>query len=179
MRKSKRIISLLTALCLTLGLCPASAAEGRTVSVGTARELIALSESCTLDTWSQGLTVELTADIDLGNAAFRPIPIFCGVFEGNGHRISGLRVTGKGSDQGLFRYLKEGAVVRNLELEGEILPEGTKSGLGLLCGRNEGTVTGVTVSGTVSGEEDVAVWWGSTRPPACCGSVKIRLRSPV
>ena len=155
MRKSKRIISLLTALCLTLGLCPASAAEGRTVSVGTARELIALSESCTLDTWSQGLTVELTADIDLGNAAFRPIPIFCGVFEGNGHRISGLRVTGKGSDQGLFRYLKEGAVVRNLELEGEILPEGTKSGLGLLCGRNEGTVTGVTVSGTVSGEEDV------------------------
>ena len=155
MRKSKRIISLLTALCLTLGLCPASAAEGRTVSVGTARELIALSKSCTLDTWSQGLTVELTADIDLGNAAFRPIPIFCGVFEGNGHRISGLRVTGKGSDQGLFRYLKEEAVVRNLELEGEILPEGTKSGLGLLCGRNEGTVTGVTVSGTVSGEEDV------------------------
>ena len=106
MRKSKRIISLLTALCLTLGLCPASAAEGRTVSVGTARELIALSKSCTLDTWSQGLTVELTADIDLGNAAFRPIPIFCGVFEGNGHRISGLRVTGKGSDQGLFRDRK-------------------------------------------------------------------------
>lgn len=34
MRKSKRIISLLTALCLTLGLCPASAAEGRTVSRG-------------------------------------------------------------------------------------------------------------------------------------------------
>ena len=51
MRKSKRIISLLTALCLTLGLCPASAAEGRTVSVGTARELIALSESAR---WTPG-----------------------------------------------------------------------------------------------------------------------------
>lgn len=58
-------------------------------------------------------------------------------------------------------------MVRNLELEGESCRRAPRR-LGLLCGRNEGTVTGVTVSGTVSGEEDVGGLVGVNEPPACC-----------
>lgn len=154
--KWKRLLALGMCLGLCAGLCPRAAAKGETVTISTERELLALAERCVLDSYSRDLTVVLTGDIRLSGAGFTPIPVFCGVFEGGGHTITGFRFNGKGSDQGFFRYLKPGAVVRELHLaDAELSPEGSKSGLGLLCGQNEGAILGCTVSGTVKGDADV------------------------
>ena len=149
----------LGALALALVLCsqmllPALAAEGDTVFIASTQELVRLAEHCVSDAWSEGRTVVLTADLEL-NGSFTPIPVFRGTFDGNGHTISGVVLTEKGSSMGLFRYLEEGAVVKNLGLEAEVAPGGSAVGVGALAGENRGTVERVTVSGSVTGAEDV------------------------
>ena len=151
----KRLAALALAAVLCAGLLPRASAAGRTVAVADAQALVELAERCVLDSYSQGLTVTLTADIDLTGADFRPIPVFCGVFDGGGHTVTGFQFTGKGSDQGFFRYVKEGAVVRDLTVSGIVAPDGSKTGVGGLCGVNEGTLEGCTVLGRVEGLEDV------------------------
>lgn len=152
---SIRAGALLLALAVCASLLPAASAEARTVAVSDARELMALAEHCRMDGWSEGLIVELTADIDLLGTGFTPIPVFRGTFRGNGHTISGFSFSGRGSDQGLFRYLRPGAVVEDLTVEGRVAPGGSRSALGLLCGQNGGTISRCTVSGAVAGETDV------------------------
>ena len=117
----KRIGALAACLALCLGLLfpavpAARAAENspRTLYISTAAELALLSKDCTLDAYSRNLTVVLTADIDLSDVEFAPIPVFCGDFNGAGHTVSGFSFTEKGSDQGFIRYLQAGAVVRDL-----------------------------------------------------------------
>lgn len=68
-----------------------------TVEVGTAEELLAVSQYVGLE-YSQ-YTIKLTADIDLSEVEWKPIGIthkkaFMGTFDGNGHKITGLTITG-------------------------------------------------------------------------------------
>lgn len=55
---------------------------------------------------------------------FTPIPTFSGTFQGNGHTISGLTLTGSGNVRGLFRYIQNGATVQDLTVMGTIHPNG-------------------------------------------------------
>ena len=91
------------------------------MTVDSVQALLDLAENCRLDSYSLGLAVSLTADLDLSGAEFESIPYFAGTFLGNGHTIKGLNLTAAGSAQGLFRYLAKEAVVENLHLQGEVL----------------------------------------------------------
>lgn len=111
--------------------------------------------------WAQSKDVlitdcTLTADITLtdnwtpiGNDSNR----YTGTFDGAGHTISGLQVSGgadRGTYIGLFGYV-DGGTVENLNLAGVYI-----SGLnfvGGVVGRNKGTITGCMVSGRVSGSD--------------------------
>lgn len=103
---------------------PAALAAESTVTIKTAEDLAELSRNCTLDTWSQGKTVILKNDLDLHGVDFTPIPTFSGTFQGNGHTISGLTLTGSGNVRGLFRYIQTGATVQDLTVMGTIHPNG-------------------------------------------------------
>jgi hypothetical protein len=135
--------------------CFADQEEENVLYIRTAEQLCQLSQQCTLDSFSQGLTVYLENDIDLTGADFSPIPIFCGVFQGQGHTISGLSITGDGSHLGLFRYLETGAVLRDLVVSGTIAPGGTAQMLGGIVGVNRGTVEGCAFTGSVTGQSSV------------------------
>ncbi|MCI8336996.1 MAG: hypothetical protein HFI72_07580 [Peptococcaceae bacterium] len=118
-------------------------------------DLIDLGKNCTLDTWSQNKIVELTSDIDLSAMDFTPIPSFGGTFRGNGHTISGLHLTDKGSYQGLFRYVQSSGKIENLTVTGLIAPEGNPKYLGGIAGNNDGTITYCTFNGTITGKSNV------------------------
>ncbi|MGO5029878.1 GLUG motif-containing protein [Candidatus Agathobaculum pullicola] len=150
---SKFLCLLLAGIMLLSILAPIAeaAGEGIAVSVSTVEDLLSLSQSCALDSWSHGKTVRLEADIDLSNIDFTPIPTFGGTFEGGGHTISGLALTESGNVRGLFRYIQSTGVVRNLTIEGCINPSGQKDALGGLVGNNRGVVTNVSFVGSVSG----------------------------
>ena len=100
----KRCFALLLVLALLAGLLPASASEDVFLISGP-EDLRALAELCVLDSRSDGLEVRLEGDIDLGGEDFDPIPLFAGRFDGQGHGIRGLSLTGEGSVQGLFRQI--------------------------------------------------------------------------
>lgn len=155
-RRGARLSALLLALWLAASLAlPAWAAPADTVTLSRAEDLLALSRDCTLDTWSQGKTVVLAADLDLSELAFTPIPTFGGTFLGQGHTISGLSLTASGSNQGLFRYVQPGAVIQDLTVRGTVAPEGTRSTVGGIAGVNAGVLRNCAFYGSVLGKSEV------------------------
>lgn len=134
---------------------PAALAAESTITIKTAEDLAELSRNCTLDTWSQGKTVILENDLDLHGVDFTPIPTFSGSFQGNGHTISGLTLTGSGNVRGLFRYIQNGATVQDLTVIGTIHPNGHQDDLGLLAGSNAGRILNCIASGTVMGDNRI------------------------
>ena len=125
------------------------------LQISTPEEFVAFAENCRLDTYSQNLSVTLEADIDLTGLSFAPIPIFSGTFDGNGHTVSGLRITASGSSQGLFRFLTATAVVQELSVSGNIHPGDSRSQIGGIAGHNEGYILNCRFQGQLSGSEAV------------------------
>lgn len=132
-------------------------------SVGTPEELASLQ-------FAVGKTnyVELTADIDMSGVDFTPLnaslpaPDSSGfadeqgcavVFEGNGHTISNLTVSTNSRPGGLFMYLYNGSVVRNLHFKNiDVTTSGLPHAAGAVAGLSAGRVTlyHVTVDNTSS-----------------------------
>lgn len=155
MKQLRRGAAFLTALALLCTLALPAAAAADTVTISSVQDFVQFSKQCTRDTWSRGITVELTADLDLSDQAITPVPIFQGTFHGNSHTISGLSLETKGSKVGLFRTLSASAVVEDLTVEGTLCPQGSANQVGLLAGENFGTVRRCTVRGSVTGQEDI------------------------
>ena len=156
MKRIQKWSALLMAVTLLFTLAaPAALAAESTVTIKTTEDLAELSRNCTLDTWSQGKTVILENDLDLHSIDFTPIPTFSGTFQGNGHTISGLSITGSGNVRGLFRYIQPTGSVRDLHVSGSISPADRKNVLGGLAGKNQGTITMCSFSGTVSGLDSI------------------------
>ncbi len=155
MRQFRRFAALLLAGLLLSGQVLPALAAAPDLVIHSREEFLTFAQNCTSDTWSQGLTVSLEADIDLSGSGFAAIPIFQGTFHGNGHTIQGFSLTGKGSRLGLFRTLTETAVVDNLTVEGAVAPGGTACQVGLLAGENYGTIQDCTAKGAATGVQDV------------------------
>ena len=170
MKQIQRGAALLTVLALLCTLTLPAAAASDTVTIATVQDFTNLSKQCTRDTWSQGITVELTADLDLSGSDFTPVPIFQGTFHGNGHTISGCSFEKKGSKAGLFRTLTASAVVEDLTVEGDLAPQGSASQAGLLVGENYGTVSRCAAQGSVSGQEDIGGLVGLNGESGCIQS---------
>ena len=156
--KQKHFLRRLGAFCmagvLLLSLLPPVQAAG-SLSIGSLEDWKEFADQCVRDTYSQGLTVELTADLDFTGHTVEPVPIFQGTFHGNGHTITGWTYTGKGSTVGLFRTVTATAVVEGLNLNATVTPGGTAATAGLLCGENSGILRNCTVGGTLSAQTDV------------------------
>ena len=155
MTRRTNLLAALLALSLLFSLIAPAAAAGGEITIATPEDLIQLAKDCTLDSWSQGKRVVLTADIDLTGSAFPPIPTFGGTFDGQGHTISGLSLTGSGNVRGLFRYLQPGGTIQNLTVEGTIAPTDLQDTLGLLVGENRGQIRNCAAQGSVTGKNTV------------------------
>lgn len=133
------------------------------VSISTEEELAQLAVDCQLDSWSRDKYVTLEDDIVLRQNRSLSIPSFGGIFDGGGHTVSGLELGEDGSAVGLFRYVQDGGTVRDLSLSGTVAPGGSKSQVGLLAGVNYGRIENCTVSGSVTGAEEVGGIVGANR----------------
>ena len=99
------------------------------VIISTADELFAFAKAVNEDgNKFSGLTVFLTADIDLENKAWTPIgqtgaTEFKGTFDGDGHTISNLNIdssaqTGGNYSSGLFGWAESGVTIKNVNIDG-------------------------------------------------------------
>lgn len=150
---TKKLLSLLLCTVLLLAMAAPTLAqeEKEVLTVTTAQQLLDLAEHCRLDSFSQGLTVVLGADIDLTDTEFTDIPIFSGIFDGAGHKITGLQLSGAGATRGFFRYLTATAVVKDLQLQALVAIEGSRERIGALAGENAGQIINCTATVDVTG----------------------------
>ena len=153
---STRFLSLALTLVMLLGLLPgtALAAEGILSGDGTADSPYLIADEADLkafrdmvnETVSSDAYAKLTEDIDLKGEAWTPIApnsgyvteAYAGVFDGDGHTISGLSVNATATNQGLFGVIN-GATVKNLTVKGSVVS--SKAYVGGIVGKvQQGTV---------------------------------------
>ena len=116
-----------------------------------------------LEAWNKAaqsdlsLNCTLTADITL-TGEWTPIGkddshAYTGTFDGGGHTIKGLTVTGSDDYAGLFGYIGENGTVKNVKLEGvQIESDNGLSSVGGVAGYSyRGNIENCSVSGSVSG----------------------------
>lgn len=133
----------------------AEIADPSNITINSLDDFMSFASKCSLDTWSEGKTVTLNTDLYLSDSDFQCIPIFSGTFDGAGHRVIGVNLTSAGSEQGFFRYLQSGGIIKNLTIVGTVVPSGTKCNVGGFVGNNSGSVQNCVFAGIVSGETTV------------------------
>ena len=153
--KMRKITAAVLAASMLGSLPPIISAKGAEITVSSTEEFIEFTKNCTLDTWSQGKTVNLTCDIELGDTDFSPIPTFGGTFNGNGFTISGISFSKSGSYTGLFRHIQSGGKVRELNVRANLSPGGSKSFIGGIAGENSGVIEKCSFEGNIKGENDI------------------------
>lgn len=151
MRRMHRGMAVAFSLLLSLSGAARIFAETGNVSLRSEENFLAFAKSCYTQEYSEGKTFSLQNDLDLTGAAFAPIPLFCGTFEGNGHEIRGISVDGSGSYVGLFRYVEEDAVIRDLRVSGTVLTNEDSEYIGGIAGGNRGRIQGCEFDGVVAG----------------------------
>lgn len=83
---------------------------------------------------------------------------YTGTFNGGGHTITGLTVTGSDQYAGLFGRIGSGGTVKNVKLEGvKIESDNDMSSVGGVAGDSyDGNIENCSVSGSVSGNNGTA-----------------------
>ncbi|MBP3736465.1 MAG: hypothetical protein J6I56_05545 [Lachnospiraceae bacterium] len=124
--------------------------EGDIVHISGAEGFLALAEKCRYDAWSEGKKVLLDCDITLDPDSSRPIPSFSGIFDGQGHTISGFILNGEAAYTGVFGTVGERGVIRDLGINGTIQPSGIQTRLGGIAGTNHGLIENCSFNGIVN-----------------------------
>ncbi len=124
------------------------------VAIASAEDLREFSLSCENNRYSANKYVYLEQDIDLSGTDYNPIPIFSGVFDGQGHTVTGLTYVGDGDTFGLIRILSETGSIRDLTVEGKIAAIDDKKCTGGICGINNGIIENSTFRGSLSGRSE-------------------------
>ena len=106
------------------------------------------------------INITLDKNIDLTGKEWTPIGTssssYTGTFDGGGHTITGLTVTGSDEYAGLFGYIgKDGGTVKNVKLENvQITSNNQYANVGGVAGYSWGNIENCSVSGSVSGNSN-------------------------
>ena len=107
------------------------------------------------------LDINITLDKDITlTGEWTPIGIdsdnqYTGTFDGGGHTISGLTVTGSDENAGLFGYIDKVGTVKNVKLENvQITSDNQYANVGGVAGYSRGNIENCSVSGSVSGNSN-------------------------
>lgn len=130
---------------------------GDVVKIGSAEELEEFRERVNGgETEINGL---LTADIDLSSICgeekgnWQPIEYFNGIFDGNEHTVQGLYIVDTETEEadmgGLFLYLQEDSIIRNVTVEDACLE--VVNHAGVITNTSKGRIENCHGSGTVKG----------------------------
>ena len=174
----RRGLAFMAALVILVS-CPAEyicLAEGEgtapVITISTPGDFAALAKNCVYDSYSRGMQVTLLNDIDMSGTEFEPMKIFCGTFEGGGHRITNIDLNFDGSAKGLCFELGEGGEIRNLNISGKVKAKKVTDGaasisdvigsvvknensisvLGGIVGKNQGRVINCSFDGEIEGD---------------------------
>ena len=105
-------------------------------NIDSAAALAGVSQLAAENNTFQGITLNLTTDVDLDGLPWTPIENFRGTFNGNHHKVSNMYVELVQGQSGFFEYLFQ-ATVENLTIDqANVVMTATNSGFyqGILAG---------------------------------------------
>ncbi len=155
----KKVLATILALIMALGLCSVSWADTTLAKktdgkyhITSADDLKTFAAMVNNGTEFSGDTIVLDKSIALTENPWTPIgeakaKLFKGTFDGNGHEITGLKIT-SGSYIGLFGYVGAGAVIRNVNLVGASVSGESRVGALIGCIVGGATVSNCSVDST-------------------------------
>ena len=109
----KKLLAVMLSALMVLGLCAFTVSADADINIGTWDQLVAWAKNGSDDA---GKTVALTADITAPSDAQWTNKDFAGSFDGQGHTISGLKMTSDAGNLGFIKNLKGTGVVENFRL---------------------------------------------------------------
>ena len=133
------------------------------ISISDKEEFLKFARKCQDDYYSYGRVFNLQDDIDLSGSSFDGIPYFAGTFNGNGHTVSGLKISREGSDYGFFRYVGKTGRVKDLTVSGSVKVTGSAENVGGFVGTNYGILENCSFEGIVTGNTNVGGIVGENR----------------
>ena len=133
------------------------------ISISNKEEFLKYVQKCQDDYYSYGRIFNLQNDIDLSGSSFDGIPYFAGTFNGNGHTVSGLKISREGSDYGFFRYVGKTGRVKDLNVSGSVKVTGSAENVGGVVGTNYGILENCSFEGIVTGNTNVGGIVGENR----------------
>lgn len=131
------------------------AGENDVIHINDEGEFFLLAEQCRVEKFSEGKMFILENDLDLSDYENLFIPVMSGIFDGNGHTITGINLKDEVSDYGLFRYVSAGGTIRNLTVEGQVASGDDQENIGILAGSNAGEIMSCTSRGNINGQQSV------------------------
>ena len=176
--KIRKILALILSVAMimsTMGIVASAEGTASAVTDWTANEIV-LSSAADLTAFAEyvnsgnkmtGQTVKLGTSIDLAGTEWTPIGngsrssktyngnAFCGTFDGVGNTISNLTIS-SGETAGLFGVVV-GATIKDFTLENVAITPTNGDNVGAAVGAafENSQISGITVSGTVSGVDGV------------------------
>lgn len=140
--------------------------DGKTVYINSAADLarmaFCINNDTGLENFGSGYTFLLTQDLDMSAHNWIPIGLsndtqdyrFKGVFDGQGHTISGIQVNRTNMSCGLFGEAYQPAVIKNLKIANSTITGGEYAG-GVVGYAYLVDITDIICDATVSGLVDV------------------------
>ena len=125
------------------------------VEINSMEDFKKLVKNCHYDGWSRDKEVILNTDLDFANEEFTPIESFGGKFNGKGHRLSGVSITGNVSETGVFGTIQNTGTVSGLKVQGVISPNGNQTKLGGIAGLNYGKIQNCSFDGQISADSEI------------------------
>lgn len=126
--------------------------ERSVIEIRSEEDFYAFQKECQVNGWSTDKKVVLLNDIQLTQDVDAVIPVFGGLFDGQNHTISGIKMMGSGYADGLFRYVENVGTIRNLKVQGTIENSDEKVCTGGICGINAGWIQSCSFDGMVNGK---------------------------
>ncbi len=153
----KNIMLLMVSFCILVSNIPIMvSAQDQVKKISSEEEWMEFAKNCKTDAYSKGLKVQLTKDLKFSDEDDIVVPVFCGEFDGKGHRVQTGDLKGKTGSMGLFRIIKEDAKIENLKIKAKVTEKEKITEVGILCGENYGTIQNCSVYGKLSGYKNVA-----------------------
>ena len=129
--------------------------------IGSTTDFAQFAKNIANSTYTNDKYFKLDVDINLNDKSWTPTGEFAGVFDGQHHKITGLKVSVAGDYVGLFGRIsnRPSSGISNLHVSGDV--ENTASEeygfktTGGICGTNYGVITNCSFSGSVRGAERV------------------------
>ncbi len=115
--------------------------------IATVDDLIELSEKSSDESYTKGVQYLLKNNLDLTGSDYKPIAIFAGDFEGQGHTIKGFTLSGRVDESGFIRTVTKDGKVRDLQIEGILEPAGDMTKIGGVAGINYGLLQNLNFYG--------------------------------